>query len=163
MSSPSRSKSVIIFSCFLSHGVFEFCFAHWTLVVNTIFVNKFEIILREFSSRQELILSLSNPVASAEPKAFQAPSKRMGQCGPQSQPVYFTANPRPNNLVRSVVSIFLGGKLCSLPNHSLPPENFWREEKAIFWRPFLPLELVMFHRESSPRCHLEGWSQTAPI
>lgn len=84
----------------------------------------FEIILREFYSRQESSLLLSNPVASPEPKAFRARSKCMDQCGSQSQPVYLTADPRLNNLMRSVISIFLGGKSSLLPTHSLPPGNF---------------------------------------
>lgn len=101
-----------------------------------IFVNMFEIILREFYSRQELSLVLSNPVASPELKASQAPSNCMDQYGSQSQPGYFIADPSLINLMHSIISIFLGGTSSLLPTHSLAPGNFKKKKRQLFLETF---------------------------
>lgn len=145
---PQGQNSVIFFLCFLWHGCLSSVLltGPWlsTHDLTLIFVNMFEIILRKFYSRQELSLLLSNPVAKPELKAFQAPSKCMDQFGSQSQPVYFTADPRFNNIMCSFISIFLGRKSRLLPTHSLPPGNLMGGKR------FPPLELAKLHPVSYP-------------
>lgn len=69
----------------------------------------------------------------------------------------------PINLVRSAISVFLGGKSSPLPTHLCHQETLDGRKRHLFWRPFLPLEIPMLHRVSSPWCHLQGCSQRAPI